>query len=232
MSASCDLTDKTEKETLINQKKWLCSWTKNIIEQFDSFYNSVKIVSDGISQYDSKLAPIKVLLNGALRNIQNEFTDDEENILDAIKKTLVEFKDECNDKKPIPVYSYANDGLYSLLGITGDEINTTKVITVEGNYNYFSGKNGHLCYRELCKYIDDNFNERFKKYILIFNFESEEEMELFRHRTYTVFDNLDKSDKRVTVSVLNALRKEFSGIEIDFYYIPKIYAKYEPNEGA
>ena len=55
MSASCDLTDKTEKETLINQKKWLCSWTKNIIEQFDSFYNSVKIVSDGISQYDSKL---------------------------------------------------------------------------------------------------------------------------------------------------------------------------------
>ena len=118
MSASCNLTGNTEKETLINQKKWLCGWIKDIIEQFESFYNAVKIVSDGISQYDPKLAPIKVLLNGALRNIQNEFIediDDKENILDSIKKTVLEFKDECNGKKPIPVYklipvySYEND---------------------------------------------------------------------------------------------------------------------------
>lgn len=31
MGASCDLIGKTEKETLVNQKKWLCGWTKNMI---------------------------------------------------------------------------------------------------------------------------------------------------------------------------------------------------------
>ena len=87
-------------------------------------------------------------------------------------------------------------------------------------------------YNELCEHIDNNFNEKIKKYILVFNFESKEEMDLFNTKTYTIFDNLEESDKSVTVSLFEAIRRRFKNVEIEFFYIPKTYAKYEPNENS
>ena len=48
MGASCDLTGKSEKETLINQKRWLCDWFKDVIEKLQETKCSVDIIRVGI----------------------------------------------------------------------------------------------------------------------------------------------------------------------------------------
>jgi hypothetical protein len=232
MGASCDLTGETEKETLVNQKKWLCSWTKNIIEQFDSFYNSVKIVSDGISQYDSKLAPIKVLLNGALRNIQNEFTDDEENILDAIKKTLVGFKDECNGDRSLTVYPCYIFNEYDQLGIKYSEINdTVKILTINGDYNYFRNKNAQSCFHEVTDYLE-YLPDDIEKCVVIFNFNSDKEMNSFKNKMvddstkmFIISDENNIKNYVKKIPILQAICDKFPDKEIEFYYQPRTFKK-------
>lgn len=225
MSASCDLTGNTEKETLVNQKKWLCSWTKDIIEQFEYFYNSVKIVSDGISQHDSKFSPIKVLLNGALRNIRSEFTDDEENILDAIKKTLTEFKNECDGKRSLNVYPFYTFGEYDQLGIKRSEINdyAIKIINIHGDYNYFRNKNARSCFYEVADYLE-YLNSDIEKCVVIFNFNSANEMNSFKNMELEINTEPNIVDK---VPILQAIRNKFPDKEIEFYYQPRTFKKVE-----
>lgn len=225
MSASCYLTGNTEKETLINQKKWLCDWTKDIIEQFESFYNSVKIVSDGISQYDSKFVPIKVLLNGALHNIRNEFTDNEENILDAIKKTILEFKDECDSKRSLNVYPYYTFSDYDQLKIKYSEINNTvKILTVYGDYYYFRNKNAQSCFHELTEYIENHVHNDIKKCIVIFNFNSVDEMNAFKNMELEI--NIEPNIV-TKFSILQALCDKYPDKEFEFYYQPRTFKKVE-----
>lgn len=235
MSASCDLTGNTEKETLVNQKKWLCSWTKNIIEQFESFYNSVKIVSNGISQHDSKFSPIKVLLNGALRNIRSEFTDDEENILDAIKKTLVGFKDECNGDRSLAVYPCYTFNECDQLGIRHSEINdTVKILTINGDYNYFRNKNAQTCFHEVTDYLE-YLPDDIEKCVVIFNFNSVNEMNRFKNMELEfindpiIKDNGNFSAKcsKKRVPILQAICDKFPDKEIEFYYQPRTFKKVE-----
>ena len=233
MNAGCDLTGKSENETLINQKRWLCGWSKRIIEKLQETKCSIDIIKNGIgynSDANINVNTIKELLNAISNSIDNEFINDGYDILQSIKTSIQTFKDECNNQKPIPVYSYSDEKIRSSMGVTKDEIHTTSIITVNGGYHYFMNKNNHLCYNELCERIDNNFDEKIKKYILVFNFESKEKMDLFNTKTYTIFDNLEESDKRVTVSMFEAIRRRFKNIEIEFFYMPKTYVKYEPNE--
>ena len=225
MGASCELTGNTEKETLVNQKKWLCNWTKDIIEQFESFYNAVKIVSDGISRYDSKLSPIKVLLNGALCNIKNEFTDDEENILEAIKKTLTGFKDECDGKRSLNAYPCYTFDEYDQLGIKHSEINdyAIKIINIHGDYKYFRNKNVRSCFNEVTDYLE-YLPDDIEKCVVIFNFNSANEMNSFKSMELEINVEPNIVDK---VPILQAICDKYPDKEFEFYYQPRTFKKVE-----
>ena len=119
MSSGCKLIGATERETLINQTKWLAGWSMSMIRAMRMMYSVMESIRR-IHPYGSvggtptlmetNLDTINVMLDGPITEMRRRFDldtvakpDDELPIHLSLEKAMEELIAQANGKKPIPV---------------------------------------------------------------------------------------------------------------------------------
>lgn len=109
MGASQDNVGYTETDTLCREAAWASYWLNRIAKDYKAMREAIiacknMLVDGKDTNIDSKSKAVKMMLSGVIKDSNDSYIDDGENILDAIIRSATIVHDIGQRKQPIPVH--------------------------------------------------------------------------------------------------------------------------------